>query len=64
MSEVKGQLLGIIMTIAIFGIVFAAMVTAFTTASNSVSTKVKDAATTSTPAAAVDLVNPAYTLHY
>lgn len=64
MSEVKGQLLGIIMTIAIFGIVFAAMVVAFTSASSSISQKVQDAATTQVPAGAVNMVNPNYTLHY
>lgn len=47
MSEIKGQLLGIILTISIFGVVLGAMITAFTTASKSIGDKMTAAATTS-----------------
>lgn len=62
MSEIKGQLLGIILTISIFGIVIAAMAAAFTTASQSISKKITDAASTSvTP---VEYESNDYTLLY
>ena len=44
MSEIKGQLLGIILVIMVFGIVAASMTTIFTNLTNSVSSQVVDAA--------------------
>ena len=43
MSEIKGQLLGIVLTIAVFGIVFAAMTVAFQKVSQSVEDKATSA---------------------
>ena len=43
MSEIKGQLLGIIIVLAIFGIVAATLTTVFTSLSNSVSSEVTKA---------------------
>ena len=39
MSEIKGQLLGIVLVIAVFGAVAGVLYTAFTTSANSVQTK-------------------------
>lgn len=46
MSEIKGQLLGIILTISIFGVVLGAMVTAFGRMSSKVGDRVDEIATT------------------
>ncbi len=54
MSEIKGQLLGIILTVSIFGIVAAAMATAFTTASKSIGDKVTSAASAEVKAPTTD----------
>ena len=43
MSEIKGQLLGIILVIMVFGIVAASLTTIFTNLSNSVSSEVAKA---------------------
>lgn len=43
MSEIKGQLLGIILVIMIFGIVAAGLTTIFTNLTNSVSSEVNRA---------------------
>ena len=43
MSEIKGQLLGIILVLAIFGIVAATLSTVFTNLSSTVSTEVTKA---------------------
>lgn len=51
MSEIKGQLLGIILTISIFGIVAAAMATSFTNASKKIGEQVENVATTEVAAA-------------
>ena len=40
MSEIKGQLLGIILVVTIFGAVAGVLLTAFTTAANTTSTKI------------------------
>ena len=40
MSEIKGQLLGIILVVTIFGAVAGVLLTAFTTAANNTSTKI------------------------
>jgi len=40
MSEIKGQLLGIILVIMVFGIVAASLTTVFTNLTNSVSSEV------------------------
>ena len=40
MSEIKGQLLGIILVVTIFGAVAGVVLTAFTTAANNTSTKI------------------------
>lgn len=45
MSEIKGHLLGIILTISIFGVVLAAMTTAFTTISKTVGDRAEAAVT-------------------
>ncbi len=42
MSEIKGQILGIIIVLMIFGVVSGAMVALFTNLSNSVTEKVED----------------------
>ncbi len=52
MSEIKGQLLGIILTISIFGIVAAAMATSFTNASKKIGDQVENVATTEVTAEA------------
>lgn len=46
MSEIKGQLLGIILAISIFGVVLAAMVTSFGKMSDKVGERVEQIATT------------------
>lgn len=43
MSEIKGQLLGIVLTIAVFGAVFAVLVASFKNSANSVGTKMDEA---------------------
>lgn len=43
MSEIKGQLLGIILVIMVFGIVAAGLTTVFTNLTSSVSSEVTDA---------------------
>lgn len=43
MSEIKGQLLGIILVIMVFGIVAASLTTIFTNLTNSVSSEVTQA---------------------
>jgi len=43
MSEIKGQLLGIILVIMVFGIVAAGLATVFTNLTNSVSSEVAQA---------------------
>ncbi len=48
MSEIKGQLLGILITIAVFGVVLAGMKIAFSNASSTISEKVAVAAETAT----------------
>lgn len=47
MSEIKGQLLGIILTITIFGIVAGVMTSAFQKASESVKNKIESVTATS-----------------
>ena len=42
MSEIKGQLLGIILVVTIFGAVAGVLLTAFTTAANNTSTKISN----------------------
>lgn len=44
MSEIKGHLLGIILTIAIFGVVLTAMTAAFTSVSETIGQRATDAA--------------------
>lgn len=48
MSEIKGQLLGIILTIAIFGVVLAAMGTAFANVSQTIATRAEEIASVET----------------
>lgn len=48
MSEIKGNLLGIILTISIFGVVLAAMTAAFTSISKTVSDRAEAAVTEKT----------------
>lgn len=47
MSEIKGQLLGIILVIMIFGIVAAGLTMVFTNLTNTVSSEVANAVTSS-----------------
>lgn len=53
MSEIKGQLLGIVLTIAVFGIVFAAMTVAFQRVSESVEEKATSAVNATTASSVV-----------
>ena len=46
MSEIKGQLLGIILVIMVFGIVAAGLTTIFTNLTNTVSSEVTQAVNT------------------
>ncbi len=46
MSEIKGQLLGIILVIMVFGIVAAGLTAVFTSLTNTVSSEVAKAAAT------------------
>ena len=48
MSEIKGQLLGILIVLAIFGVVLGAMTAAFTHAADTIQERVEDAAYTNT----------------
>ena len=65
MSEIKGQLLGVILTISIFGIVATTMATSFKKAGESIGSKVENAAnTTVTAAAAAEPVSPANAAYY
>ncbi|MBO8427757.1 MAG: hypothetical protein IAC58_04295 [Firmicutes bacterium] len=50
MGEIKGQLLGIVLVLSIFGIVATALTTAFTNVSDDVVTKI-ESSTEITPAA-------------
>jgi len=49
MSEIKGQLLGIVLVVAVFGVVGTVLVTAFQSAAKKVSQKIEDV-TDPTPA--------------
>ena len=51
MSEVKGALLGIILAIAVFGIVYASIKTAMENASDTVANRIEETASTGTSAA-------------
>ncbi|MFA6755650.1 MAG: hypothetical protein WCR97_04000 [Bacilli bacterium] len=42
MSELKGQLLGLILVIAVFGVIAGALITAFQNSAKSVATKIED----------------------
>lgn len=42
MSEIKGQLLGIVLVVAVFGVVGTVLVTSFETAATSLQTKIED----------------------
>ncbi len=66
MSEIKGQLLGIILTISIFGIVATTMATSFKKAGESIGSKVESAGNSTVVAAAnvVSPANAAYNLVY
>ena len=41
MSEIKGQLLGIVLVVAVFGVVGGVLVTAFKASANNIATSVK-----------------------
>lgn len=62
MSEIKGQLLGIILTISIFGVVLGAMIAAFTSVSQTIGDKMTDAA--STVSYLENVRNSTYSLKY
>lgn len=49
MSEIKGQLLGIVLVIAVFAVVGAALVTAFSNATKKVATEIEKEPTGLTP---------------
>lgn len=42
MSEIKGQLLGIVLVVAVFGVVGGVLVTSFETAASNVAEKIED----------------------
>jgi hypothetical protein len=42
MSEIKGQLLGIVLVVAVFGVVGGVLVTAFTKSANSIASKITE----------------------
>ncbi len=48
MSEIKGQLLGIILVLAIFGVVIGVMTTAFQHSAQTIQERVEDVAYTNT----------------
>lgn len=50
MSEIKGQLLGIVLVLAVFGAVSTALLAAFKTATDNVSQKVSEETTITTEA--------------
>jgi len=52
MSEIKGQLLGIILAIALFGIVFGVLTAAFRSTGATVASRMDEVALTSAPAEA------------
>ena len=62
MSEIKGQLLGIVLTIAVFGVVFAAMTAAFQKVSKSVEDKATSAVNASV--SIIPTTNGLYSLRY
>lgn len=70
MSEIKGQLLGIILVIAVFGVVLAAMSAAFLSSSQAIQSRVEDAASMTAPEADENdhngrvLNEKGYSLHY
>ena len=65
MSEIKGQLLGIILVLAIFGVVLGALTTAFTHASATIQERVEDAAYTNTVKPDPnERAEKSYSLHY
>lgn len=47
MSEIKGQLLGIVLAIALFGVVFGLLVNSFGRASTSIGNRMAETVTTS-----------------
>ena len=57
MSEIKGQLLGIVLAIALFGVVFAIMVNAFGRTSTAIGNRMVNVA--STQAQYIESVAPA-----
>lgn len=48
MSEIKGQLLGIVLAIALFGVVFGVLVNAFGRTSSAISSRMVEVANTTT----------------
>ena len=69
MSEIKGQLLGIIMVLAIFGVVLATLSIAFSNSASTIGSRVESIANEGQPAPAAagapaGRVHKAYTLHY
>ena len=63
MSEIKGQLLGIILVLAVFGTVLGVLTTAFQHSAETIQDRIEDAAYTNTvrPSARA---NAEYSLHY
>lgn len=65
MSEIKGQLLGLVLAIAIFSIVFGAMTAMFLNTSNSIAEKAENIASTQYVPTSVSKPAPnALGLHY
>ena len=62
MSEIKGQLLGIILVLAVFGVVLGVLTTAFQHSAETIQERVEDAAYTNTSKPRI--VNTEYSLHY
>ena len=66
MSEIKGQLLGIILVIAIFGVVVGALTAAFQSTAENIQGRMEDAASTSLRPDSSPRVDTEknYSLHY
>jgi len=62
MSEIKGQLLGIILVLAVFGVVLGVLTTAFQHSAETIQERIEDAAYTNT--SKPERVNTEYSLHY
>lgn len=64
MSEIKGQLLGIILVLAVFGTVMGILSSAFQHSAETIQDRVEDAAYTGTSRPVAPRANAEYSLHY